>query len=70
MTIEAYMKHLTDDASALAAFQGDAVSAMTSFGLSAADQAIVLTSDATKIRAAVAKVDPEGARSMQITLHG
>jgi Aromatic-ring-opening dioxygenase LigAB, LigA subunit len=59
MTIAAYMAHLTSDKSARDEFHRDPEGAMTRFGLSAEDRAIVATRDPAKIRAAVAKVEPK-----------
>lgn len=65
--IAAYMQHLTGDPSALAEHRRDPKAAMTKFGLSAADQAIVSSGDHEKIREAVAGATAELARTMVIT---
>jgi hypothetical protein len=67
MTIAAYMDHLTNSKQARDEFHADPAGAMTRFGLSAADQAIVMTRDPAKIRAAAAKEDATRDRAMQIT---
>ncbi len=58
MKIAAYMKHLTDDPNARAEFHADPEGAMTRFGLSAEERAVVATKDHAKIQAAVAKAAP------------
>ena len=69
MKIAAYMAYLTRNKSARDEFQADPNAAMTKFGLSAEDQAIVATRDPDKIRAAVAKDSPKSAPSLQITFY-
>jgi hypothetical protein len=59
MSIAAYMDHLTADASAREEFRADPEGAMTRFGLTDQECAIVMTRDPVKIRAEVAKVDPK-----------
>jgi hypothetical protein len=62
-----YMHALATDPAKLAAFRADRTAAMTAFGLSAEDQAIVQQGPAA-IQAAVARVDPQGAQHMQIVM--
>jgi hypothetical protein len=67
MKIAAYMDLLTSSRSARDEFRADAQAAMIKFGLSEQERAVIATRDAAKIRAEVAKVDPNRAKALHIT---